>query len=672
MGNNGSGNNHPTGKFLVVGFVFATIVLFCFLSACGGGGGVTTNNLAPSKPANLLPANGTVDLGTTPILEWEASEDPENDMLTYIVLYSTDTINRSTAKTVIATQTTVELEDLTPGTWWWRVIVVDRGNNMVRGDRWSFTVGSSNLPTTDILNFDPDMIVVDISENGVSLSWPEYYDQENPGSPVVYDLRLDDPTSLSSARVHSIDSLLSLESRYLEVASTTSETSVMLNGLNGGTRFDGSLVARSASNTQTPISYFSFYTGNSLPSTPVYLFPDNGWVHVSPSASLSWYPSEDEDGDPVDYEIYLGSDRDTAQRYSREATPLSYTPVQNLINGEIYTWRVVAKDDRGGNRTGEWWQFSVGNATPTSLTAVSPTHRATNVSINTTLGWDCEDLESDTLSFALWFGTTSSGLSLIDDTITSPEYEFEDALLYAKKYYWKITVNDGQNTSKRAIAESAVWEFTTEATPNYAPEKPTLTAPLNNAVDVSTSPVLSWNCKDDNPEDTLTYSIYTGSTADNLTLKKKTTVSSYKLTGLSYVTKYYWKVVADDGRESTERSTSASDVWCFTTQATPNFAPGKPFNPNPADNATDVALSPVLSWECTDANQDVLEFVVAWGTDSGSLTQTATTTSFTYNLTGLSTGTIYYWKVTADDKKGHSERLITEGDVWQFETKETE
>ncbi|MDD8041104.1 MAG: hypothetical protein PHT42_05430, partial [Thermotogota bacterium] len=70
------------------------VTLAVFFAACAGGiEGIGKINLSPSKPLNKSPVNGAVSIGEQPILEWDPSEDPENDTLTYIILYSTDTIN---------------------------------------------------------------------------------------------------------------------------------------------------------------------------------------------------------------------------------------------------------------------------------------------------------------------------------------------------------------------------------------------------------------------------------------------------------------------------------------------------------------------------------------------------------------------------------------------------
>jgi hypothetical protein len=234
-----------------------------------------------------------------------------------------------------------------------------------------------------------------------------------------------------------------------------------------------------------------------------------------------------------------------------------------------------------------------------------------------------------------------------------------------------VVADDGRPSSERKTAVSDTWSFTTQATPNFPPDKPTLNTPGNGATNVSNAPQLTWTCKDDNPEDILVYTVYTGKSEATLTSRGTTSQMSFNLSGLEYQQKYYWKVVADDGRPSSERKTAVSDTWSFTTQATPNSPPQAPHTPKPTDGATNVSRSPKLEWQCTDPDNDVLEFAISWGSTNTALTNSATTANRFYSLSDLATGTTYYWRVKADDKKGQAERSQAESPIWNFKTTET-
>jgi formylglycine-generating enzyme len=94
--------------------------------------------------------------------------------------------------------------------------------------------------------------------------------------------------------------------------------------------------------------------------------------------------------------------------------------------------------------------------------------------------------------------------------------------------------------------------------------------------------------------------------------------------------------------------------------------PGKPFNPEPANNSTDVSLAAVLSWECIDPDGDSLAYDVYFGTDAllGSEEPVSTNqTETSYYPGALQFETTYYWKIEASD--GENE---TSSPVWKFIT----
>lgn len=89
--------------------------------------------------------------------------------------------------------------------------------------------------------------------------------------------------------------------------------------------------------------------------------------------------------------------------------------------------------------------------------------------------------------------------------------------------------------------------------------------------------------------------------------------------------------------------------------------PGVTTNPNPAHNATGVALSTTVTWSNptgTTGNE------VFFGTSAGNMTSVYTGAAKTsHQLPTLSYGTTYFWRVNASDASG-----TTIGNVWSFTT----
>jgi hypothetical protein len=92
--------------------------------------------------------------------------------------------------------------------------------------------------------------------------------------------------------------------------------------------------------------------------------------------------------------------------------------------------------------------------------------------------------------------------------------------------------------------------------------------------------------------------------------------------------------------------------------------PSVPSNPNPADNATDVATSTSLSFSCTGADDYYVYFGTADPPQYREIAYSATLTSSLYTWLGnLSNTTTYYWQIIAENSFGNSS-----GPVWKFMT----
>ncbi len=133
-----------------------------------------------------------------------------------------------------------------------------------------------------------------------------------------------------------------------------------------------------------------------------------------------------------------------------------------------------------------------------------------------------------------------------------------------------------------------------------------------------------------------------------------------QLTGLANNTQYYVRAYATNSL-----GTSYGNQLTFTTL--PNLPPVAPFSPMPEDGSQNQSLSVILSWSCSDPENDPLTYDVFFGTDNPP-TQVATAISVTFYTPGtLNLNTTYFWKIIAHDDHGNS----TEGEVWSFTTKES-
>lgn len=192
---------------------------------------------------------------------------------------------------------------------------------------------------------------------------------------------------------------------------------------------------------------------------------------------------------------------------------------------------------------------------------------------------------------------------------------------------------------------------------NSPPNKPSNPNPANGATNISTSPKASWSCSDPDGN-ALLYDVYAGTNASAPKVASNVIVTSYQLSGLSRNLKYYWKIVAKDNYGGV----TSGDWWSFTTK--PNSPPNKPSNPNPGNGATSVSTSPKVSWSCSDPDGDALLYDVYAGTNTSASKIASNVSATSYQLSGLSRNTKYYWKIVAKDNYGG----VTSGDWWSFTT----
>ena len=124
--------------------------------------------------------------------------------------------------------------------------------------------------------------------------------------------------------------------------------------------------------------------------------------------------------------------------------------------------------------------------------------------------------------------------------------------------------------------------------------------------------------------------------------------SNLRPSGQSKGTKYYWKVVAKDGK--TEVS---SPVRSYTTLAPANNTPTAPTLTSPANAATGIALNTKLVWQTsTDADGDPITYDVYLGKTNPPITKVVDSKNvLEFTPTGQTNATTYYWKVVAKDGK---------------------
>ena len=204
-----------------------------------------------------------------------------------------------------------------------------------------------------------------------------------------------------------------------------------------------------------------------LPNNPPYQpsnpNPENGAINVSLDADLSW-SGGDPDGDPVTYDVYFGTDS-TPPKVSDNQSDTTYDP--GILDKNItYYWHIIAWDDQNASSEGDIWNFTtIINQPPYQPSNPSPSNGSTGVGVNVDLSWEGGDPDNDTVTYDVYFGTTSPPPKIVSNQ-TETTYDLP-TLENQKTYYWQVVAWDEFG----AYNSGPIWQFSTAMNSGpYPPE----------------------------------------------------------------------------------------------------------------------------------------------------------------------------------------------------------
>jgi uncharacterized protein (TIGR02145 family)/uncharacterized repeat protein (TIGR02543 family) len=249
-------------------------------------------------------------------------------------------------------------------------------------------------------------------------------------------------------------------------------------------------------------------------------------------------------------------------------------------------------------------------------------------------------------------GSTTPVLVLVNaDATPSPTYQ----------WYFNgqpITTNGTSSSYSKtwAIADTGTYKVIvsnaagkdssfTKLTVTPVPGTPTLVSPANNAINVVVAPTLTWNTV--TGATTYRVQVSTVNTFATLFTQDSTlTVGSKAISGLANGTKYFWRVNATNA--------AGTSAWATDSFTTIVAVPATPVLTAPADNATNVAIAPTLTWNTVTGAATYRVQVSTANTFATILTQDSTLTTGSKAISGLSNSTRYFWRVNATNAGGTS------------------
>ncbi|MAT98453.1 MAG: hypothetical protein CL608_15015 [Anaerolineaceae bacterium] len=184
------------------------------------------------------------------------------------------------------------------------------------------------------------------------------------------------------------------------------------------------------------------------------------------------------------------------------------------------------------------------------------------------------------------------------------------------------------------------------------PDIPVQTNPLKGAT-VSTTPTFSWGAA----ENATSYEIRVDNNANMGSLaihETGITATSFTPTTPLAEGTYYWIVIAHNANDQ-----AWSQQWNFTASSNPPPPlPGVPLLVSPAQDEIEVSLTPMFSWQpASDA--DEYQLIVSEQPDlSSPLIDQSGILTTSFDATGLTADTLYYWSVIANNITGSTQSSV--------------
>jgi hypothetical protein len=404
--------------------------------------------------------------------------------------------------------------------------------------------------------------------------------------------------------------------------------------------------------------------------------PSNNAIDQSVDVLFKWFKAVDLTLEPLlvsNYWFELSADSLFTSIVLKDTLltdTLKYTAASLNFNTS-YFWRVKAKNQIGWGAFSDIWKFTTYLPVPSVPVLVSPANNSVDLALTPLLDWNDVTFAS---GYRVQISTSSSFTTTVYDTAGLPVSQItvpSGKLTTNTLYYWRVSASNASGTS----SYSSIWNFSTA--PN-APNVPVLSQPANGSTGQPTTITFVWykaietmqdnSGKKGNETDEIRsinkywFEYGTDSTFTIVILRDTLLTASdtsKTISGLSNLTKYFWRVKA----KNQTGWGNFSAVWNFTTLIP---IPSAPALLLPANNSLGISLTPLLDWNDVQyasgyrvqVSADSLFGTTLWDTSSVVPSQVTVPSG---KLTGL---TKYYWRVNATNAAGTG----SWSPVWNFRT----
>ncbi len=440
------------------------------------------------------------------------------------------------------------------------------------------------------------------------------------------------------------------------VENTGSVTTYSHTGLTAGTVYTYKISAVNSIGTSTASSEVSVTPSSSSAAVAPGMPTGLAATAISPTQiNLSWTAPSNNGGYSITgYKIQyrVGSDQYSDLVANTASTTTSYSHT-GITAGQLYLYRVYAITSFAtGNPSSEVsiQPKSVAMSTvpgaPTSPSAIATS--ATKIDLSWTAPSNNGGYPITGYKIEYKKGT-GSYLPLVSNTANTTTSYSHTGLTTGSSYTYKISAISSIGTSTASSEVSATPTTTSAPT---VPSAPTgLTATAASATQIN----LSWTAPSNGGAAITGYKIeYKAGSGSYSVLVANTasTSTTYSHTGLAADTAYTYKISAVNSVGTGTASSEASATPTATSQPSTVTAPGSPSLTATAASATQINLS----WTAPSNGGAAItgyKIEVKKGTGSfETLVANTANTSTVYSHTGLTAGTVYYYKVSAINSVG--------------------
>ncbi len=472
---------------------------------------------------------------------------------------------------------------------------------------------------------------VSLPSNSLSVTTDSFHDITPPSTPSNLTSSNLTPNSVDISWTASTDNVGVIEYQvYINgtlVGGTTSATSIHASTLSENTTYTFTITSKDAANNYSPLSTpLTITTPQDNPSAPTNL------VLISKthnSVAIQWTAPVVTGGlSPIaSYEIYVNG--------TFAGTTLSATSItaNGLTPASTYTFTVKAKNVLGhlsssSNPLSVTTDAAPDTQAPTAPTSLNaPIAEITTNSLN--LYWTASTDNVGVVEYQVF----KNGV-LITGTITSTSVPIT-GLTPATTYTFTVKAKDAAgNLSPLSTSLSATTKTPADTT------SPTAPTGLTSSNITQTSATISWTASTDNVGVT-GYDVY-----KNGTLVTSVTSTTASLTGLTAGTTYSITVKAKDAAGNVSPASSALSV---TTVAADTTAPTiSAINSTPNDTGV------TITWTTNEASDSQISYGPTTSYGTTSILNATLVTSHSVTVTGLTSGTLYHFKVTSKDASTNS------------------